>query len=91
MSRTYGPWKFDARKLTLTHIKEDYEVNVTDMTNSAKMLDWIFQVSNKAWCSREDAGHLLDALDNLLDPQANLCSFGENKPFNPTQHLKKKR
>jgi hypothetical protein len=44
------------------------------MDTSAAMLDWIFQVSNKRWCTAEDSGDLLEALRDIFSPQGRLCS-----------------
>jgi hypothetical protein len=38
--------------------------------------------------SAKDGGDMLQALNDLLDPQANLCSFGQDKKFDATKHLK---
>jgi hypothetical protein len=88
---TWGPWRLDATALTLTYEGEEgsYELDLEDLTTSAMMLDWIFQVQKKAWCSAEDIKYLLEALDVLIDPQATLCSWGEEKTLNATAHLKK--
>lgn len=42
------------------------------------------------WCSREDAGYLLQAIDDLLDPQAHVCSNGvERDGFSTRAYLLK--
>lgn len=84
----WGKWRFDARQLTLTHTDVDYEIDLEKLNTCAEMLDWIFQAATKTWCSPEDAGHLLTALRVLLHPQANLCSFGAEKKFDASRHLK---
>src|SRR6266850_8563237 len=78
----WGPWQFDARLLTLTHIDDSwYEIDLETLDTSARMLDLIFQITSKTWVSREDAGHLIEALRALLSLQANLCSFGYERGF----------
>jgi hypothetical protein len=84
--QTWGPWQFKTKYLTLHH--QHYEIDLKTCTSSAETLDWIFQVSRKAWCSPQDAGYLLKAFHALLGPQHNLCRWGNDKPFDPTAHLK---
>jgi hypothetical protein len=88
----WGKWKFDVERLVLVYRKgrHNYEVDVERMTNSSHTLDWIFQVAGKSWASPEDVGQLVFAIDDLISPQANLCSFGGDKKFNPTGFIRKK-
>lgn len=88
--RTWGKWTLN-KNLTLTHQdRGSYELDLEKMATSAEVLDTIFQVSNKLWCSPKDAGDLLDALRDTINPQGTLCSCGRNKKFVPTPYLKKK-
>ena len=54
------------------------------------MLDCIFQINghqfHKQWPSNlmQD---LVDALDDIFYPQANLCSFGQDSRIKPTEFL----
>jgi hypothetical protein len=78
----WGPWVFRARTLTLEYISLDfpsYWIDLEDFTNSAGILDVIFQIAGKRWCSITDLGHLVRAIDHLVDPQDNVCSFGMNR------------
>ncbi len=90
----WGQWGFDSKRLCLVFKDGLYEVNLEDMNTSAQMLDWIFQVSNKTWADRKDIGDLVQALEDLLHPQGNLCSGGiGGKPgtqFNATVFLKER-
>ncbi len=72
---TWGNWRYKAKLLTLTHVPEDYEIRLDECSTSAETLDWIFQVASKTWVTPEDLGNLILALDDIIDPQANLCSF----------------
>jgi hypothetical protein len=78
----WGPWKYKRSNLTLEYVPQDghwwYEVDLERCGTAAEMLDWIFQINgkDKDCCSVEDLGHLIVALDDLLNPQANICSFG---------------
>ena len=80
----WGKWVVDAQSLTLDY-KEDgaheekYHIDLTLIDSSSQMLDWIIQVSEKQWCSREEVGNLVRALDEIFLPQQNLCSGGGDK------------
>jgi len=90
--KKWGPWRYDARLLSLTHTARRYEVDLEQCNTSAEILDWLCQVSQRSWCSREDAGYLLAALDALLDPQAHVCSGGiEGSGFSASKYLRQQR
>src|SRR5437763_13666286 len=73
--RTWGVWRLDAKRLALVH--KLYEVDLEDITSSAAMLDWIFQI--RRWATPQDIADLLAALHDIFHPQANLCSGGVDK------------
>jgi hypothetical protein len=52
------------------------------------VLDWIFQIARKPWCTSEDIHYLLDAFDALLRPQAHLCAMGIDHEFNASRFLR---
>jgi hypothetical protein len=56
-----------------------YPLDISDCTSSAKVLDWICQVAHKTWADDACVAGLVRALDEILDPQANLCSCGRDK------------
>lgn len=85
---TWGNWQFDANVMVLTFLPEDYEIALEECTSSAELSDRIFQLCNKTWMTPTDLGHMVQALDDLLHPQANLCSFGQDKQFDATNYLK---
>lgn len=85
---TWGNWQYDAKWMVLTFLPEDYEIDLEECTTSAQLLDWIFQISNKTWMTEKDRSDMLLALNDLLRPQANLCSFGQNLKFDAKKHLK---
>jgi hypothetical protein len=78
---TWGRFTFDREVFVLRHTLYGREIDLEDCTSSARAMDWIFQISNKTWMSTEDRGQLLEALQDLLRPQANLCSFGRDRYF----------
>lgn len=87
----WGNWQFGSEGLTLDYADghEDhwYEVPLRHITSSAIMLDWICQVSGKAWISRKDVGDLVAAFEDLLEPQVTLCSCGQNKTLDTQKYL----
>ena len=79
----HGGWRFiaDARVLEL-HDAEGrwfYEVDLERCRTSAEVLDWIIQVSQKTWATDARLAGLVRALDEILNPQATLCSFGKER------------
>jgi len=74
----WGPWKFNKRNYTLTHLDEVYEIDLEPIKSSAEILDWIFQIESKAWATPECIGYLVLALGDLLHPQAFYCSRGKD-------------
>lgn len=75
----WGNWHFDSRQLTLTHATEKYEIDLEDIHSSADILDWIFQILGKKWGDAATVYDLLVAFEEILSPQENYCSFGEDK------------
>jgi hypothetical protein len=76
---TWGPWRFRPDNLTLELEDGTYYVDLEECLSSGQTLDWLCQVAEKGWCDAEMAGHLLQAITDLLHPQANLCSWGQDK------------
>lgn len=74
--KVYGNWTYKPSTQVLVHKHPTYEVDSEDMTTSAQCLDWIFQVHTKDWVSDSDIVDLLKAIQELVNPQANLCSYG---------------
>ena len=84
-SQTWGRWRYERSNLTLVLLNDgkwEYEVDLERCNDSAQILDWIVQVSEKAFASPVDVGHLVAALDDLSDGlQEKVCSFGKNHKF----------
>lgn len=94
----WGDWEWDAERLVLFHRVRHFEVDLERMNTSAAVLDWICQVSKKAWASPKDVGDLVQAVDDLLCPQENLCSWcmsrggqGWGKQFNAAEYMRTRR
>jgi hypothetical protein len=74
----WGPWHLDrAHRVLWTDAgRYYYELDLDGCTSSAQVLDWICQIAGKLWGDTEVVAGLVYALDDVLHPQANLCSFG---------------
>ena len=76
--RQWGRWRLYTETLELVFEERPgcsgYCIDLERMNTSAAVLDWIFQLHGKGWCSSEDIGDLIAALDDILSPQARLCS-----------------
>jgi len=83
-------WRFQAENLTLVHLTPHYEIDLEIIRDSAEMLDWIFQVQQKAWATERDMADLLSAFDDIFEPQASLCSAGQGKTIEPTKFLRER-
>lgn len=65
-----------------------YEIDLEGITESATMLDWIFQLRKKHWVTNEVIGDLISAFQDIFDPQLTLCGSGEGKTINARRHLR---
>jgi len=74
----WGNWVFNENDLTLNYklnrpgSRACYEIDLERMDSASEVVDWLAQVSTKAWCSPEDVGQLLLALNTIFNLQANL-------------------
>jgi hypothetical protein len=79
----WGPWLLGRKNYVLyVHPYSNgyrYEVDLEDCTTSARLADWVFQVYGKEWATAEILAGLIGALDDILNPQAHLCSSGKSK------------
>jgi len=77
----WGKWRFRPDNLTVEH-DDGYYIDLERMHNSAGVLDWIAQVAGKELrFTAADVGHLVRALDELIELQAHVCSFGKDREF----------
>lgn len=89
---SWGPWHLDrAQRLLWTGAGGyRYEIDLDSCTTSAEVLDWICQIAGKTW-GGSDAEHaaitagLVQAFDDVLNPQANLCSSGRGTRLSKPQ------
>jgi hypothetical protein len=101
--RRWGRWIFDAERLCLvcdgnpTVLGPDYsryiafigyEADLERMRTSAAVLDFVFQIRGSIRGVNGGVRDFINAIDDLLRPQASLCSCGTNKVIeNPREFL----
>jgi hypothetical protein len=76
----WGPWRLDvgdSPQLVHGLGGGEYCISLGSCTSSAEVLDWISQVAEKKWADNATTGALVAALDDILRPQATLCSGGQ--------------
>jgi hypothetical protein len=56
-----------------------YPVELERFASSGNMLDMVMQVAGKRWVDDACLAGFVRALNDILAPQANLCTFGANK------------
>jgi hypothetical protein len=83
----WGNWGLDPEERLLVHLPSNYRLDFKKMDTCAGMLDIIFQAEAKPFISFEDVGQLVTALADIFNPQANLCSYGRDKPFDAQKQL----
>lgn len=86
--RRWGRWHLE-KDLVLAHKEPRYYIDLETMNSSAEMLDMIFQVNKKSWRKPSDISNLIQAFDDILDPQAHLCSYGTNRKFDASSYLRR--
>ena len=78
----WGNWRFDQEENSLIickslcpgeEEKDLYKVDLERCNSSAAILDWIVQIGQKLWITREDIGNLVEALDDIFSLQSNFC------------------
>ncbi|MEU6265552.1 hypothetical protein [Saccharopolyspora shandongensis] len=68
----------ETRTLQLDQDDASYEVDLDDCLTSARVLDWIMQITAKPWATDATIAGLIRALDDVLQPQTTLCSMGSS-------------
>jgi hypothetical protein len=72
-------WRFERMggQAFVEHMRTGYAIPCSDMTCSAKVLDWIVQISRKNRVyTNEEVGELVRIVDHLIDCQGQLCGCG---------------
>lgn len=87
----WGRWWFaaDTHSLVLEGERgsEEYAIARDEITDSAHMLDWIFQLRMKTWVTNDIIGDLTSAFQDIFRPQATLCGGGVNKRLNARERI----
>jgi hypothetical protein len=82
----WGNWTLDAENRSLDYKNDKYSfgyrINLESLTSSAPVLDWIAQVSEKTWATREDIGYLVQAFDEIFGLQGSFCGVARDKEIN---------
>ena len=98
--KQWGYWIFRSTTLVLELQTERggwaYEVDLQRINSTAEMLDWIFQLNHKNRCddsiygneNHDLIGDLIQAFDDIFEPQANCCSWGNEKKFSGSKLAK---
>ena len=88
----WGAWVVDAEALVLVLTGEHgpYEIDLESITDSARMLDWIFQIRMKTWSTNNIVGDLINAFQDIFHPQGTLCGPGVREELNARAFLRKK-
>jgi hypothetical protein len=92
--KKWGHWTLDAksRSLVITTVNQygvsspTYSINLESMNSSASVLDWIAQLNEKTWASREDIGNLVKAIDDIFDLHS-FCGMGQDRNINAKRLL----
>jgi hypothetical protein len=74
LKRGLRHWEVVRSNLTLRHQVTGYEVDLERMETPQAVLDWICQVSNKAWISKEGLGEFVLLVDFFAKPQESMVS-----------------
>ena len=73
-------WVYRRDNNTLEHRTGVYYVDLDRCESSAAVLDWLFQIFNKTWCTPKTIFDFMTHLQERIRPQARLCSFGMSRP-----------
>ena len=87
----WGSWRYNATAPSLEYYDEEgkyiCEIDLELCNNSSEILSWILTFNDTFWCGPECVGHLVAALIDLLDPQANILGLEPGKTFDSGVYL----
>jgi hypothetical protein len=91
---TWGDWTLDTRDSVLVlDTKIDgmrhHAIPLVDISDSTRMLDWIFQLRTKKWMTNDVMGDLLSAFQDIFRPQLFLCGAGRDKKLDAASYLER--
>lgn len=85
----WGPWELDPTDPVLIYNDPnnhyEYWIDLRTCTSSAAVLDWICQIIGKNWGDNATLAGLVRAFDDVLHPQAHLCSMGQSTTLTPVE------
>jgi len=83
----WGSWTFNTTNACLEHPMgtSPYQVPVYEMTNSAEILDWIFQIEEKTWATSQVIGDFVAAIADILG--RGVAGGGIDHPIDPKKIL----
>lgn len=84
---SWGRWTLNPNNACLETQNPTYQIPVDEMTSSASILDWIFQIQEKTWASSQDVGDLVEAVADILG--RGVCGSGIDKTIDPKPFLRK--
>jgi hypothetical protein len=89
----FGKWTFDTKNGLLVFRDENipglrYEIPLSDISDSAKMLDLIYQIAEKPWAKTQGLYDLIQAFEYIFGREN--CSGGIDRPFDPKELLAKR-
>jgi hypothetical protein len=85
----WGSWQLDAERLALVHTPDRHEIDLEEISTSAQMLDWVFEVQR--WALPQVLADLLTALGAIFQPQANLCTGGADARIDDPKRFLRQR
>lgn len=88
---TWGNWQLNLKNACLEHPLtglQPYQIYLGDIFSSAAILDWIYQMDEKAWTTDRDVSDLVKAFYDIFG--RGICSGGVSHSFNPEDILSKK-
>lgn len=94
MKTKWGHWNFRQETYELLYIDDSgamlYPVDLEYCEDSANTLDWIAQVLEKSWTSKADVGDLVEALNDLIGLQQNICGGGVDHHIDPAKVIERR-
>lgn len=92
MAKTvWGVWELNKENACLEYVDPDsdiliYQVPIDEMTTSAEILDWIFQIEEKSWATKVILGEFISAIVDILGRA--VCGGGIEGGVDPKERLK---
>lgn len=79
-TKRWGNWVvFVGSYNCIEHEPSGYWIGFNRLNTCAEIMDWLFQLRQKTWFTSQDASDFLTLIDDVLHPQATLCSFGQDR------------